>query len=99
LSNALKYSPQGGLIRCQLECPENRLCVAIQDDGIGIPEEELAFLFDSFHRAANVGTIPGTGLGLAIVKKCVDVHQGQISVESRVGQGTCFRVTLPSVMP
>lgn len=99
LSNALKYSPQGGLIRCRLECPENRLCFSIQDYGIGIPEEELAFLFDSFHRAANVGTIPGTGLGLAIVKKCVDVHQGQISVESHIGQGTCFTVTLPSIRP
>jgi signal transduction histidine kinase len=52
-------------------------------------------LFETFHRATNVGTIAGTGLGLAIVKKCVDIHQGQIAVESEVGVGTTFTVTLP----
>ncbi len=67
----------------------------IQDCGIGIPAEDLPRLFESFHRASNVGTIPGTGLGLAIVKKCVDLHGGQITVNSIVGEGTTFTVTLP----
>lgn len=49
----------------------------------------------SFYRATNAGTIPGTGLGLAIVKKCVDLHGGQIIVESQIGVGTMFKVTLP----
>jgi signal transduction histidine kinase len=52
-------------------------------------------LFESFHRANNVGNIPGTGLGLAIVKQSVDLHGGKIAVESEVGLGTTFTVTLP----
>ncbi|HEY9649361.1 MAG TPA: HAMP domain-containing sensor histidine kinase [Coleofasciculaceae cyanobacterium] len=67
----------------------------MSDRGIVIPSEDQKRLFETFHRATNVGTIPGTGLGLAIVKECVDVHQGQIAVESKVGVGTTFTVTLP----
>jgi signal transduction histidine kinase len=52
-------------------------------------------MFETFHRATNVGTIAGTGLGLAIVKKCVDIYQGQIALNSEVGVGTTFTVTLP----
>jgi PAS domain S-box-containing protein len=72
---------------------------SIQDSGIGIPEEDRSRLFESFHRASNVGTISGTGLGLAIVKKCVDLHRGQITVDSVVGVGTTFIVTLPLNYP
>jgi signal transduction histidine kinase len=72
----------------------------IQDEGIGIPPEDQERLFESFYRASNAGTIQGTGLGLAIVKKCVDLHQGQITVESKMGVGTTFTVTLPlNLMP
>ena len=99
LSNAIKYSPHGGTVRFDLECAGSLACFCIQDSGIGIPEEDLPQLFESFHRASNVGTIPGTGLGLAIVKKCVDLHGGQISVNSRVGVGTTFTVTLPLNYP
>lgn len=67
----------------------------IQDKGIGIPKKYHDRLFESFHRGDNVGNIPGTGLGLAIVKKCVDLHGGQIIVDSEVGVGTTFTVTLP----
>jgi signal transduction histidine kinase len=67
----------------------------IQDSGIGIPNTDLPRLFESFHRANNVKTIPGTGLGLAIVKKCVDLHGGEITVDSVVGKGTTFTVMLP----
>jgi signal transduction histidine kinase len=74
-----------------------RFC--IQDSGIGIPEEDQSRLFESFHRASNVGTISGTGLGLAIVKNCVDLHKGQISVNSVIGVGTTFTVTLPLHYP
>jgi signal transduction histidine kinase len=69
----------------------------VADRGIGIPEEDLPHLFEAFHRARNVGAITGTGLGLAIVKRCVDLHGGTIEVESRVGDGTRFVVTLPRV--
>ncbi len=99
LSNAIKYSPHGGTVRFDLECANGLADFRIQDSGIGIPEEDLPQLFESFYRASNVGTIPGTGLGLDIVKKCVDLQGGQISVNSRVGVGTTFTVTLPLNYP
>jgi signal transduction histidine kinase len=68
---------------------------AVEDHGIGIPPEEMSHLFESFHRASNVGNIQGTGLGLAIVKKSVELHGGRIDVQSEPGRRTCFTVTLP----
>ena len=96
LSNAIKYSPQGGIVQFDLECRDGVARFSIQDEGIGIPAADQKRLFESFHRASNVGTLPGTGLGLSIVKKCVDLHGGQIAVESAVNVGTTFTVTLPS---
>ncbi|MBW4633857.1 MAG: response regulator [Iphinoe sp. HA4291-MV1] len=95
LSNAIKYSPQGGKIRFNVICQDDTVTFQIQDFGIGIPTKDQQRLFETFHRASNVGSIPGTGLGLSIVKKCVDLHQGQISLESQVGVGTKFTVKLP----
>jgi PAS domain S-box-containing protein len=96
LSNAIKYSDPIGTIYFALVSQHNEVIFRIQDQGIGIPPEDQKHLFESFRRASNVGTIPGTGLGLAIVKKYVDVQGGQITVESQVGVGTTFTVTLPS---
>jgi PAS domain S-box-containing protein len=95
LSNALKYSPVGSIVGLTLSCFPKQAVFQVCDRGIGIPKEDQARLFETFHRATNVGTIAGTGLGLAIVKKCADIHQGQIAVESEVGVGTTFTVTLP----
>ncbi|HEY9798299.1 MAG TPA: sensor histidine kinase, partial [Leptolyngbyaceae cyanobacterium] len=95
LSNAIKYSPKGGTIQFDLVCDRDRATFCIRDQGIGIPPEDQAQLFDAFQRSSNVGTISGTGLGLTIAKKCVDIHKGQIAVESEVGVGTTFTVTLP----
>jgi PAS domain S-box-containing protein len=95
LSNAIKYSPAGSTVECTLSYLEKHAVFQIRDRGIGIPTEDQQRLFEPFHRATNVGTIAGTGLGLAIVKKCVDIHQGQIAVESEIGVGTTFTVTLP----
>jgi signal transduction histidine kinase len=67
----------------------------VADQGIGIPPEEIPHLFESFHRASNVGAIQGTGLGLAIVKNAVEIHGGAIEVASTLGQGTVFTVSLP----
>jgi len=96
LSNAFKYSPEGGIVRFGTRMEGGELTFTVADQGIGIPAEELPHLFESFHRAQNVGSIPGTGLGLAIVKKAVDAHGGSIAVESTIGEGTCFRVALPA---
>jgi signal transduction histidine kinase len=95
LSNALKYSPEGGKVQFELVFGENILTFRIQDEGIGIPLEDQPHLFDAFYRSSNVGTISGTGLGLAIVKRGVDIHNGQITVESEQGVGTTFTVILP----
>ncbi|ARV59526.1 hybrid sensor histidine kinase/response regulator [Nostocales cyanobacterium HT-58-2] len=95
LSNAIKYSPQGGRIRFDVLCQKNTATFKIQDFGIGIPLKDQQRLFEMFHRASNVGNIPGTGLGLSIVKKCVELHQGQIQLESKVGVGTTFTIKLP----
>lgn len=95
LSNAIKYSPAGGTIRFTLTCQDNQAKFCIQDQGIGIPEKDQPKLFEVFHRAGNVSKIQGTGLGLAIVKRCVDLHNGEIHVESQEGTGTTFTVMLP----
>ncbi|MBW4550505.1 MAG: PAS domain S-box protein [Aphanocapsa sp. GSE-SYN-MK-11-07L] len=95
LSNAIKYSPQCGIVNFNLIYQLGQVIFRIQDLGIGIPEADLAQLFNSFTRATNVGNISGTGLGLVIVKKAVDLHGGTISVESQVGVGTTFTVTIP----
>lgn len=94
-SNALKYSLDGQPIQCEVRCEPEELIFSIRDSGIGIPAEDQPYLFESFHRAANVGTIAGTGLGLSIVRKCIDVHGGDIRVTSQEAQGTCFTVSLP----
>ncbi len=95
ISNALKYSPDGGKVQVRLTCEDNHVIFQVQDEGIGIPIEDQQKLFESFARASNVGAIAGTGLGLSIVKKCVNLHGGQITVESEVGAGTTFTVSLP----
>jgi signal transduction histidine kinase len=95
LSNAVKYSPDGGKIHLELVCQPESVTFRIQDEGIGISAVDQAKLFNTFHRGNNVGKIAGTGLGLAIVKNCVELHGGTIVVESEVGAGTTFLVTLP----
>lgn len=95
LTNAIKYSPQGGHINLLVSSHEKQIIFRIQDRGIGIPPAYQAKLFHQFERASNVGSIEGTGLGLCIVKEAVDLHRGKISVESQVGIGTTFTIWLP----
>lgn len=95
LENAIKYSPQKGIVKFDLISQHETLNFCIQDQGIGIPNDALDELFEPFYRAKNVGSIPGTGLGLAIVKHCVEAHGGQIWVNSQVGMGTTFIIQLP----
>lgn len=97
LSNALKYSPKPEIIELKLSCLERKTILQVKDSGIGIPKNDLPLLFDPYHRASNVGQIKGTGLGLSIVKSMVDLHGGTIDVESEVGVGTIFTITLPSL--
>lgn len=95
LSNAVKYSPPKRDVRFNLNCQDGVAIFEIQDQGIGIPQEDQYHLFETFFRASNSNQIPGTGLGLAIVKRCVELHQGDIQIESEVDVGTTVTVTLP----
>ena len=95
LSNAIKYSPAASPVQFRIHRKGNNAIFTIQDSGIGIPEKDQARLFEAFHRAGNVGETAGTGLGLLIVKRCVDLHGGNIAMESAEGKGTTFVVTLP----
>lgn len=95
LSNAVKYSPKNSNIYFNLNCQNETVVFQIQDQGIGIPQNDQSHLFENFYRASNVRGIPGTGLGLAIIKRCVELHQGSIKVESELGAGTTVTVTLP----
>jgi signal transduction histidine kinase/DNA-binding response OmpR family regulator len=95
LTNAVKYSPQGGKITLHLNGESSQLIFSVQDQGIGIPLADQEFLFQSFKRGSNVETIPGTGLGLAITKACVEIHGGEIALESIEDLGTTVTVILP----
>ncbi|MBW4663929.1 MAG: sensor histidine kinase [Chroococcus sp. CMT-3BRIN-NPC107] len=94
LTNAIEYSPQGGIVHFELICTTQSAIFRVQGSEIGISLSEQASLFDSFYRASNVGTISGTGLGQAIVKNSVDLQGGLIAVESEIDVGTTFTVTL-----
>jgi signal transduction histidine kinase len=95
LSNAIKYSPNGGHVSLELSCENQQIIFCVRDEGIGITAEDREKLFQQFERGANVGKIKGSGLGLCIVKHIVDLHGGTISVESAIGKGSTFIVTLP----
>jgi len=95
LSNAVKYSPPGSPVEFEIERRGNEAICRIRDHGVGIPEQDLSWLFNAFHRGRNVAHLPGTGLGLTIVKRCVELHHGKIRVESSVGKGTTVTVILP----
>lgn len=95
LLNAIKYSPNGGNVYLILNCETEATVFQIKDEGIGIPAENYSEIYEPFYRGQNVENIVGSGLGLAVVKKCVELHQGEITMESQVGVGTTFTVRIP----
>ena len=96
VSNAIKYTPEGGRIGMTFWPGANETVrIVLSDSGIGIPKDEIPRLFTEFFRASNVKHVIGTGLGLTIVKEIVDQHGGQIQVESEEGLGTTFIIHLP----
>jgi PAS domain S-box-containing protein len=97
-ANAINYTTNGSIhIRTGLDEQRDRVCLEVQDTGIGIHPDDQAHLFERFYRGERAGqsNIPGSGLGLSIVKEIVDMHSGSIEMESEVGKGTLFRVWLP----
>ena len=97
VENAVNYTPDGGTIVISTVQEGSRLAIAIKDSGIGISEEELPQIFDRFYRADKArNTIKGgSGLGLAIVKRVIELHQGTLHVESKLGEGSTFKIGLP----
>ena len=98
LSNALKFTPEGGSVHVQLADQGNgMLALSVSDTGIGIPKEDLEDIFDRFYRSGNAADATGSGIGLSLVKQYVEMHGGSVSVVSEVGEGSTFTVTLPSL--
>jgi signal transduction histidine kinase len=95
LSNAIKYSPDGGVIAVDAVTATDEIVVAIADHGIGIPATDIDRLFERYHRGSNVSGIVGTGVGLYLVKMVVDMHGGAVTVESKEGDGARFTIRLP----
>ena len=97
ISNAVKYTDDGGKVTVFAGEMYDYVFVKVIDTGMGIPEEDLPFIFDRFYRVdkARSRAAGGTGLGLAIAKEIVESHGGKISVTSKVGEGTEFAINLP----
>jgi two-component system sensor histidine kinase VicK len=97
MNNAIKYSPDGGTIKCGLVETNDSVVLSISDEGLGIPKRDLTNVFDRFFRVdkARARSMGGTGLGLAISKEVVQQHKGKIWVESTEGKGTTFYISLP----
>ena len=95
LSNAVKFSPDNGVIQLNIQNDQDKLVVAVVDQGVGISEEDQQHLFSTFFRGKNVVNIEGTGLGLHIVKRYVELLKGTIELNSRLNEGTCVTITLP----
>jgi len=96
LENAIKYTPNDGVIKISSQVEEHQVILQFGDSGMGIPALDLPYIFDKFYRASNAsGDVSGTGLGLAIVKSIVENHDGRIWVDSQPGKGTTFTIVLP----
>ncbi|MBX3252838.1 MAG: PAS domain-containing sensor histidine kinase [Chitinophagaceae bacterium] len=97
LSNALKFSGENKPVHLSASHHNNKLTITIRDSGIGIPPEDIPYLFDTFFRSRNASNIQGTGLGLPIIKRYLNLLQGSIDVESTLGKGTTFTIVLPRI--
>ena len=97
LSNAVKFTPDGGRVDVTARAMDGRIEIAVHDTGIGINAEDQASLFEEFRQVGHDSgrKAEGTGLGLALTKRLVELHGGQIHVQSAIGQGSTFRVSLP----
>jgi signal transduction histidine kinase len=100
ISNAVKYSPDGGVIRVTIDTAGSFCKVTVEDQGIGMKPEQVAKIFDKFYRVdASDSAVEGTGLGMTIVKHIVEAHGGQIYVESKLGKGTKVTYEIPKQDP
>jgi len=98
IGNAVKYSPMGSQVLISAECVDDQILISVKDSGVGIPKEDLPYIFNDFYIA---GTAPkearGSGLGLAITRRIIEAHYGSVSVDSVPGKGSTFIICLPAV--
>lgn len=99
ITNAINYSPEGGVVTASIQCQNDYMEIQISDTGVGIPETETPKIFDKFYRVKDPKTrkVMGTGLGLSIVKGIIEAHNGTIEVESVQGEETTFKILLPLI--
>jgi signal transduction histidine kinase len=99
VDNAVKYTPDGGSIKVSASKTRGKIHIKVADTGIGIPFGEVDRIFERFYRVdkARSKRLGGTGLGLSIVKDIVELHGGKVAVDSRLGEGSVFTITLPNV--
>jgi two-component system phosphate regulon sensor histidine kinase PhoR len=97
LSNAIKYTPSGGKVFFRVEEDDDVMKIEIEDSGYGISKEELPRIFEKFYRSSNkdIRRQTGSGLGLALSKEILALHNGEIQVTSRLGEGTSFSLLMP----
>ena len=93
LSNSFRFTTANGSVSFVVEYDGKRLRITVQDNGVGMPKEQLDKIFDRFHQVD--GTEGGTGIGLSLVKELLQLHKGQVSVQSEAGRGSTFRISLP----
>ena len=100
LGNAAKYTAEGGRVDVEVKFADNQIYFSVEDTGIGISDEDLPKLFDKFFRSANdaVQEVTGTGLGLSLAREIIQLHGGKVHVESQLGKGSKFTVSLPAKM-
>lgn len=94
IENGIKYGKSRGFVQVNAQQKAGRVQITVEDDGIGIPENELSLIFDRFYRSDQSRDRSGTGLGLSIVKWIVQEHHGDIFVDSQLGKGTVFKILL-----
>jgi len=95
LSNAIKYSPAGKPVQLSAVIEKSRIVITVQDEGVGIPSVDLPRLFERYHRGSNVQGTVGTGIGLYVTKTVANMHGGDVTVQSREGEGSRFTLWLP----
>lgn len=101
ISNAVKYTPNGGSVKINLSSGNGKVLIRVEDTGVGISQEDLPYIFERFYRTdrSRNSRTGGAGIGLTIVKAITEMHHGKISVQSEVGTGTKFEILLPTNYP
>jgi signal transduction histidine kinase len=99
VSNAVKYSPDGGPVGLVCSRDGEAIAVVIEDHGIGIPDPDRQRVFERYYRGSNTSGIVGSGVGLYLVKTIIELHQGTITLDSRENEGSRFTIRLPAIRP